>query len=317
MLALLCLAFALQAFKPNEALAQYPERAITFVCAFTAGSGADVLVRYFAEKVSAVAGVPIVVDNKPGALASVAALYTARANPDGYTVLLHTGNSIASNMWIMKDPLVDAASDLMTIATINRQAFMIAVPQGSPATNMADLTALLREKGADGRYAVNANIGIVLAETYKQMADLSTEAIQYQSAAASLNDLVNGHLDFGSYDPVFALSQHREGRFRILGVGAAERLQGAPDVPTLKEQGFDIDQPGWWSAMVPQGTPENVIAEINDWFATVLQQPETVAFLANLGGDPLISSPAEAQAMMLRAIDEWETYVRIARIPQI
>ena len=300
----------------TPAQAAYPEQTITFVCAFPAGSGADVLVRYFADKVSKVAGATIIVENKPGALSNIAAEYTSRSKPDGYTIFVHSGNSIAGNMWIMKKPPIDVGKDLMTIATVNKQAFMIAVAKDSPIKDMKDLTAALKAKGDGGSYAVNATSGKVLAEVYKQLAKLDTVAVQYKTAADSLNDMTSGAMDFGSFDPVFALSQARENRFRLIGVGAAERMKGAPDVPTLKEQGFDIDQLGWWGAMVTKNTPDDIVNKINGWFGTVLAQPETQKFLADQGGDPYVSTPAQAQALMTKTIAEWKDYVAIAQIPQ-
>lgn len=300
----------------TPAEAAYPDQTITFVCAFPAGSGADVLVRYFADKVSKVSGATIIVENKPGALSNIAAEYTARSKPDGYTIFVHSGNSIAGNMWIMKKPPIDVTKDLMTVATVNKQAFMIAVAKDAPYKDMKELTAAMKEKGDGGSYAVNATSGKVLAEVYKQKAGLDTVAVQYKTASDSLNDITSGAMDFGSYDPVFALAQQREGRFRLLGVGAAERMKGAPDIPTLKEQGFDIDQLGWWGAMVAKGTPDDIVNTINGWFKTVLEQPETQKFLADQGGDPYISTPAEAQALMVKTVAEWKDYVAIAQIPQ-
>lgn len=299
-----------------EADAAYPDQTITFVCAFPAGSGADVLVRYFADKVAKVSGATIIVENKPGALSNIAAEYTARSKPDGHTIFVHSGNSIAGNMWIMKKPPIDVVNDLMTIATVNKQAFVIAVAKDSPYKDLKELTAAMKQKGDAGSYAVNATSGKVLAEVYKQITGLTTLAVQYKTASDSLNDITSGAVDFGSYDPVFALAQMREGRLRILGVGAADRIKGAGDIPTFKEQGYDIDQLGWWGVMVAKGTPAGVVTTINGWFNTVLAQPETQKFLADQGGEAYISTPAEAQALMAQTVSEWKEYVRIAQIPQ-
>lgn len=305
-------------FVPQQARAQenYPSEVIHFICAFPAGSGADVLVRYFANKVGELAGQTVIVENKPGALSNIAAEYTVRAKPDGYTMFVHSGNSIAGNMWILKKPPFDVVKDLRTIATVNKQAFMITVRKDSPYQNMQELTAAMKEKGDKGSYAVNATSGKVLAEEYKQVAGLDTVAIQYKSSADSLNDMMSGAVDFGAHDPVFALSQIREGRWRALGIGAAERMQGASDIPTLKEQGYDIDQLGWWGVMVPAAMPEEIVTKINGWFNEVLARDETKKFLAEQGGDAYISTPEESQALMVRTVDEWKKLVEIAKIPQ-
>lgn len=314
--AALAMLAAAQVTSVTAARAAYPEQTITFICAFPAGSGADVLVRYFADKVAKTANATVIVENKPGALSNIAAEYTARSKPDGYTIFVHSGNSIAGNMWIMKKPPIDVVTDLKTIATVNKQAFVIAVAKDAPYKDLKELTAAMKEKGESGSYAVNATSGKVLAEVYKQITGLNTVAVQYKTASESLNDITSGAVDFGSYDPVFALAQQREGRLRILGVGAAERIKGAADIPTFKEQGYDIDQLGWWGVMVAKDTPDDIVNTINGWFNTVLATPETQKFLADQGGEAYISTPADAQALMAQTVKEWEEYVRIAKIPQ-
>jgi len=302
---------------PGLAFAQggYPSKTISFICAFPAGSGADVLVRFFADKVAAVSGNTVIVENKPGAAGSIATEFTARAPADGHTIFVHSGNSVAGNMWLMKKPPVDAAKDLQTIATVNKQAFMITVRADSPYKTLADLVADQKAKGDKGSYAVNATSGRVLAEEFKQIAGLQTVPVSYGTAADSINDIMSGQVDFGVQDPVFSLAQVRGGRFRVLALGAAERLQGIPDIPTFKEQGYDIDQLGWWGVMVPAGVPADVVTTINGWFNQVLADPATKEFLMKQGGDPYVSTPEEAQKLMEDTITEWKRLVEVAKIP--
>ena len=303
-------------FGVAQAHNSYPSRTITFVCAFPAGSGADVLVRYFADKVAKLAGQAVIVENKPGAMSNIAAEYTARAKPDGHTIFVHAGNAIAGNMWLLKKPPIDVTRDLNTLATINKQAFMITVRKDSPYQTLADLTVAMKQKGENGSYAVNTTSGKVLVEEYKQKVGLNTIVVQYKSAPDSLNDMVSGQVDFGVHDPVFALSQIRAGRWRALAVGSAERMAGAPDVPTFKEQGIDIVQLGWWGAMVPANVPADVTATINGWFNEILARPETKTFLEQQGGDVYIATPDQAQALMVSTVAQWKGLVEVAKIPQ-
>jgi tripartite-type tricarboxylate transporter receptor subunit TctC len=294
----------------------YPSQTIRFVCAFPAGSGADVLVRYFAEKVSKVAGATIIVENRPGAASNIAAEYTARSKPDGHTIFVHSGNSIAGNMHILKKPPINVVTDLQTVATTHSQPFMITVGYNSPIKSLRELTEVLKQKGAKGSYAVNATSGMVLAESYKQKAGLETLQVRYGSSGESLNDLTSGALDFGAHDPAFSLAQLRNKRLRILAVGMAQRMQAAPDIPTMAEQGVAIDQVGWWGAMVAKGTPKPIIDKINGWFNEVLKTEDAKQFLVEQGGDVFISTPEEAQALMAKTVDEWKELVAIAKIPQ-
>lgn len=301
---------------PGAAIAQdtYPSKTITFICAFPAGSGADVLVRYFAEKVQAIAGQTIIVENKPGAAGSIAAEYTARAAPDGYTIFVHSGNSTAGNMWLLKNPPINPETDLRTVATVNKQAFALTVRNDSPYKTLADLVADQKEKGEEGTYAVNATSGRVMAEEFKRLAGLETEPVQYGTAADSVNDMMAGHVDFGAHDPVFALGQVRQGNWRILAIGSPDRMEGMPGIPTFKEQGYYIDQLGWWGVMMPAGVSDDIANTVNGWFQKVLETQEGKDFLISQGGDPFISTPEEAQKLMADTIVQWKRLVEVAGI---
>jgi tripartite-type tricarboxylate transporter receptor subunit TctC len=126
--------------------------------------------------------------------------------------------------------------------------------------------------------------------------------------------MASGTIDFGCNDPVFSLSQAREGRLRILAVASADRLAAAPDLPTMTELGYPMDLAGWFAAMVPAATPRPIVDRINTWFNQSLASDETKTFLRNAGGDPWISTPDEGQARLLKDIADWETYVRIAKL---
>lgn len=306
------------AMMPDLALAQadYPNRTITFICAFPAGSGADVLVRYFAEKVTPVAGQTIIVENKPGANGNIAAEFTARANPDGYTVYVHAGNSTAANMALFENPPIDVAKDLRGVQFINKQPFMFAVRADSPIEDIDDLTAYLKEKGGDASYATTATSGKVFGAVYKHLAGVEALEVPYRTGPDSLNDLMSGALDFAVLDPVFALSQQREGRVRLLAVSSPERMKSTPDIPAMKEYGIDVDQLGWWGVFVPAGTPDDVVNKLNAMFKEVLDSPETEKFLNGFGGDVYTGTPQEVQDLLVKTVEEWRGYVELAGIPK-
>jgi tripartite-type tricarboxylate transporter receptor subunit TctC len=309
-------AAALTAPAAVQAKDDYPAGNITFICAFPAGSGADVLVRFFADKIGPVSGRTIIVDNKAGALGNIAAQYTAHAKPDGRTIFVHAGSTTAANMSLFKNPPVNVIKELRIAATINKQPFMLAVRKDAPYNNVAELTAYLKKKGATATYASTATPGKVMGEVYKQLAGVEAVEVNYKTGPDSLNDMMSGAVDYGIQDPVFALSQMREGRFRILAVSTGQRLKAAPDLPTMAEQGIKMDQTIWWSAMVPTATPDPIVNKINDWFRQVLSTPETAKFLASFGGDVFISTPEEGQKLFVKAAEDWKEYVRIAKIPQ-
>jgi tripartite-type tricarboxylate transporter receptor subunit TctC len=294
---------------------QYPAQDIHFICVFPPGSGADVLVRYFAEKVRPLTGKNVIVENRSGAGGNIGIEYAARSKPDGYTVLIHGATGVAASMSLFKSPPVDVGKTLQIAATINRQPFMVLVDAKSPYKTLADLTAAMKVKGDKASYATAAPFGSVVGEVYKQGTGITAREVIYKNAIDSLNEQTSGVLDYSVHDPVYALAQQREGRLRILAVSTADRLKANPDTPTLKELGIsDLNMMGWWAAMVPTGTPQPAIEQINKWFTQVVGSDETREFLAKFGGDQLMMDPTKAQELFLQEIKNWADYVRIAKI---
>jgi len=299
------------------ALAQdYPSQDIHLICGFPPGSGADILVRYFGEKLRPIAGRTVIVENKVGANSNIATEYVARSKPDGYTLYPFAGTTVAATMHLFKNPPVDVGKSIQVAATTSNLAFMLVVDAKSPYQTVADLTAAMKPKGAKASYAVAANPGIIMGALYKNAAGLEAVEVLYKNAPDSLNELLSGKLDYGLHDPIFALAQRREGRLRILAVSTSQRLQSVPDVPTMTESGVPMDLNLWWGVMVVTGTPKPIVDKINKWFTEIVSTEETRKFLALSGADPMIRSPEQAQAMFEKAIVEWGEYVRIAKIPQ-
>jgi tripartite-type tricarboxylate transporter receptor subunit TctC len=308
------LAAALSVVGTGAHAQDYPSQDIRFLCAFPAGSGADVIVRYFAEKMRPLVRRTIIVENKPGAGGNIAAEAMVRSKPDGHTVFIHAGNTVAGNMHLIKRPPFDAAKAIQVAATINKQAFMLAVDARRPWKTVAELTAYLKEKGASATYAVSANSGVVMGAIYNEKAGLQAVQVHYRLAQDALNDMAGGKVDYALQDPVFALSQQREGRMRVLAVASAERLKSNPELPTMTEAGVPMDLVGWFAAMVPSATPKPIVAQLNRWFSEVVATEETQSFLKSYGGDPWISTPEEGQARLLRDIAAWGDYIRIAKL---
>lgn len=315
----LMIAVALQ-MAPSIAAAEdadgYPSKDIVFVCAFPPGSGADVLVRYFAEKVRPVAERTIIVENKSGASGNIATEYVARSKPDGYTIYVHAASAIAANMHLFKNPPVDVRTALQVAATINQQPFMLTVTTDSPWKTVAELTAYLKEKGDKASYATTAPTGQVMGALYKEIMGLQAVEVPYKTGNDTLPDMYAHRIDYALHDPVLSLAQARAGKLRILAVSTKERMKAIPEYPTMDEEGVTgLNVPGWWAAMVPAATPKPIVNKINQWFVQVVSTDEVKAFLNKFGGDPFISTPEDAQKLLISDVDAWAEYVRIAKIP--
>ena len=293
----------------------YPAQDLHFICAYPAGSSSDSIVRFVAEKMRPQVGRIILVENKPGANGNLATEFLARAKPDGHTILIHAGSALAANMHLFKNPPVNVAAAIQVVGTINRQAFMLAIDSAAPWKTLAELTAAIKEKGDKASYATYAATATIMGELYKRATGIRATEVSYRVGADTLNDLKSGALDYGIYDPPFAMSQARNGHLRLLAVGVKERLNAAPDIPTMEEQGIpDVDLPGWFAAMVPSATPKPIVDRISTWLADAVRLDSTKQFLNGFGSDPWISTPEEGQARLIKDIRDWGEYVRIAKI---
>jgi tripartite-type tricarboxylate transporter receptor subunit TctC len=309
------LALAVTALGTNEARAQdYPSQDIRMIVGFPAGSGADIFVRYFAEKLRPIAGRTVIVENKVGAASNIATEFVAKSKPDGHVLYPFAGTTVAASMHLFKKPPVDVGKALRVAATTSNLAFMLVVDAKSPYKTVAELTAAVKKKGKDANYAVAANPGRIMGAIYKDKAGLQATEVIYRTAPDSLNEIQNGRIDYGLHDAVFATSQQREGRLRILAVSSAKRMESLPDIPSMTESGIPMSLDLWWGVLVPAATPDPIVNKINQWFKEIVSSPETKKFLNASGADPMLRTPEEAQKMLQIAIKEWGEYVRLAKI---
>jgi tripartite-type tricarboxylate transporter receptor subunit TctC len=293
----------------------FPQRELRLVVGLPAGSGADLIARFFAEKLRPLAGHPVIVENKPGGGGSVANVYVAQSPPDGHVVYLTAGSALAASVHLLKNPPIDPRRDLEPVGTLLKAPWVMAVDAKSPITSVEQLTAHLKKKGDKASYAATTNIGVIMAELYKSVAGVPMVQVNYRTPSDAMNDLLGGRLDASFIDIGFALGQMKNQQLRPLAVSTADRSPVLPDVSTMKEAGVPgIDLQVWWVAAVASRTPASTKNKLNKWFEEILSMPETKAFLANQGSEIFVSTPEQASALLQREIANWADYVRIAKI---
>jgi tripartite-type tricarboxylate transporter receptor subunit TctC len=299
----------------THAQQDYPNRPIKLVCGFVAGSGADVVHRYFAEKLRPIAGVPIIVENKPGASGNLAHSYVANSKPDGYTVYPVGGSTLAASMHIFKTPPIDPLKDLEPTNTLLKQGWLVVVDAKSPFTTLPALTAHLKEKKEKASYSTATVPGTVMGEIYKRTAGLQMVQVNYKTIGDSLTDLLSGHIDVMFADAAYTLREMQNGRLRPLAISTAKRMNAMPDIPTMAEGGVPgMDLVVWWAVMVPAGTPQPIKDRLRGWFDQILRTEETEKFLRSIGTDVYISTPEETSAFLAKEIKTWGDYIRLAGI---
>ena len=205
----------------------YPKQDIHAIVGFPAGSGADVYARYFANKLSQVAKVNVIVENKPGANSSIATEYVARSKPDGYTIFIGGSDVFGSPLYLFKKPPIDPRKDFIYVSPLVSQGFILTVPADKPYKTVAELTAAMKAKGDKASYPTTNNPALILGEAYKKSAGLNTVQVGYKTSADFLNDMMSGTLDWVWADPVFGLSRIREGKFKPLAISTGKRISVA------------------------------------------------------------------------------------------
>jgi tripartite-type tricarboxylate transporter receptor subunit TctC len=185
----------------------YPSQDIRLICGFPPGSGADILVRYFADKLRPIAGRTVIVENKVGAASNVATEFVARSKPDGHTLYPFAATTVAASMYLFKNPPVDVGKALKVAATTSNLAFALVIDAKSPIKTVAELTAAMKQKGSKASYAVAANPGRIMGAIYKDAAGLEAVEVQYRTGPDSLNEMLSGRMDYGLHDATFCRSR--------------------------------------------------------------------------------------------------------------
>jgi tripartite-type tricarboxylate transporter receptor subunit TctC len=294
----------------------YPAGPIRSICPFAAGSGADIKVRFYSNKLSTVTGKPVIVENKPGALGNIATEMVARAKPDGYTIYIAPGSStLASAPSLFKKLGYDPINDFEHITTLSASAFALCIPTTSPFKSVTELTAYLKDKGDAASYGSIAPPSMVSAEIYKTAFGLKTVEVKYKEQGPLLNDLFGGHLAFFFSDLTTINGQLKAGRIRPLAVTSAKRLTSAPDIPGAQEAGIpNMNVITWWSVHVPAKTPKPICDKLEAWFNSIAIEPDVAAFNVAVGSDVLPGNSESLKALLVKQTAEWREYARLARI---
>jgi tripartite-type tricarboxylate transporter receptor subunit TctC len=298
------------------ARAEYPERPVKVVLGLAAGGGADVLTRWYVEKLRQVSGGTYVIENKVGASGNIAADAVAKAKPDGYTLMFSASASMGGNRFIYKNLPFDTVKDFDPITTFCQLGFALLVnPEKTPVNSVAELTALLKQKNGKATYGWAVTSALAASVLYTSVEDISVVPVAYKTTAAAVSDLAAGQVDFVFADIMFATAQQKQGRVKILATSANRRAAMVPDIPTMEEAGVKApDQTPWWAVWGPHGLPPEVISKLAKWINQITEMPDTKEFLTSQGADPLPGSPEKTKEMLQRSIAMWAKVVELAKI---
>ena len=310
-----CLA-ALPWALPSSAMAQeYPSNPITFVVPFSAGSATDQLARAIAQGVTEISGVTVVVDNKPGASAMIGATDVARAQPDGYRVLITTNTSQAANPHLFKKLNYDPVKDFRPITLLGTGGQIMVVHPSFEAQNVEDFLRLAKEKPGQLSFGSGSSSSRVAGELLQQMADIELLHVPYKSNPMAITDLLGGQITMMISDMATGLPQVQSGSLRALGVTTPERSPLAPDVPTIAEAGVPGYEMGYWfGAYVPAGTPDNVVQKLHELLTQATTRDAAQQFYRQTGTAHVTSTAAELAKFQEEETKKWGEIIERAGI---
>ena len=299
----------------TRAEAAYPSRVVKFVVPFAAGSATDTLARVLGEKMSASLGQPVVVDNMPGASGFLAAQNVARAEPDGYTVLIATNTTHAANQSLFKKLPYDPVADFAPVSKLGTITLALVVNPAVPATTVPELIAYAKDHPGEVTFGSGSSSSRIAGEMLKSLAGIDLLNVPYKSNPQAITDLLGGQISMVFADIATTLPQAEAGKVKALAVSSPERTPLAPDLPTMREAGVaGYDLTAWFAAFAPAGTPAPVVDKLNAAFAAALTDPAATKALLGAGIEPAASTPAELAAFVGTETEKWASIVKSAGI---
>lgn len=290
----------------------YPERRITFVVPYQAGGATDVSARLLANKLSDAWKQPVVVENKSGAGGVVGNDYVAKAQPDGYTVLIAITQIIQAPSLVQKLPY-DVFKDLAPVTQVALSTIVLTVPDAQPVKSVKELIDLAKANPGKLPYGSfgNATTSHLYGELLKKKAGIDMTHVPYRGAAPLLNDLLGNTVTAAFADLTTAGPHIKAGKVRALAVGGEKRRTQLPDVPTLAELGFPgFEAEGWVGVFVPAGTPKDIVQKLSAELARIIASPEGVAGLEAVSLMPVGGSAEAFEAALRRDYDRWAEVVK-------
>jgi tripartite-type tricarboxylate transporter receptor subunit TctC len=312
------LALALTAALPSlAAQSNYPTRPVRLLVPSTPGGSVDTLSRSIGTRLSEKWGSQVVVDNRPGAGGVIAAETTAKAVPDGYTLLMCTVSSCATNVSLHRNLPYDPVRDFAPVTLVATQNLMLVVNPSIPAGSVKELVALA--KASPGKYsfasAGNGTGSHLSGELFKLLAGINLLHVPYKGVAAGLLDTVSGQISMNFPSIISGVPQVKSGKLRALATTGPRRSATVPDLPTMNEAGVKgFESSTWYAVLAPAQTPRDVVNRINADVVAILNQPDVRERMSKEGADPVGSTPQELAAYMKSEIAKWAKVIKAAGI---
>lgn len=303
--------------RPAAAQTGFPSRPLTLVIPWAPGGSTDTLGRLLARVMSVDLGQPIVVENRGGASGTIGHAYVARAQPDGYTVLLGTNSTYAIAPHLMTGLPYDNRTAFAGVSLVARSAQALCLHPSVPPRSVAEFVAYVRARPGEVSFS-SAGIGAsshLATELFMARTGTRLLHVPYRGGGPSVQGLLAGEVGMSFVDIITALPFQRSGQLKVLGLSTLARSPLAADVPTLAESGVaDFESSTDCAMFLPAGTPAPVAARISESLMRALRDPATRQRIAETGSDVVGSSAAEFDAYWTRESEKWGAVIRSQNI---
>ena len=290
---------------------QYPSKPVRFVVPYAAGGATDLIARVIGERLAAGLGQPFVIENRPGAATLLGAQIVAKAEPDGYTLLMATSTTLAINASLYKSLPYDPVKDFAPISLAIQHPFVLLVDPKLPAHSVKELVALAKAKPGQLAYASGGSGSFphLAMAMFQSMTGIDVIHVPYKGSAPALTDLMGGQVAM-IFDNT-ALNYVKSGKIRALAVTTKDRLSVMPDVPTLQEAGVPgYELAAWQGVIAPAGTARPIVERLNAEIVKLLHEPDTQKRLTGDGGQIITSTPDQFAAYIKSEIGRFAKIVR-------
>jgi tripartite-type tricarboxylate transporter receptor subunit TctC len=310
-------ALALLALSTLPAAAQeWPSRTVRLIVPFGAGATPDTIARLIADRLQQKLGHNFIVENKPGASGMTGTDAVAKAEPDGYTIGVSIGGPLAINTLLFSKMPYDPRKELALVTVLTTQPSALTVPANLPVNNVAELVAMLKKD--PGKYNFgsigNGSLSHLAMEAIAQKSGTQLVHIPYGSSPQAMTAVMRGDVQMAVMPAISVTPHVASGAVKILAVTTAKRSPFLPDVPTLKEQGIDVEADAWNGLIAPAGTPDAILAKIQHEVVEAIQSSELKAKFATQFMEPVGNSPAQFKALIDSDIARWTPVIQAANI---
>ncbi|MSQ53688.1 MAG: tripartite tricarboxylate transporter substrate binding protein [Betaproteobacteria bacterium] len=295
------------------AWAQYPTKPVRIIVGFPPGGGIDIISRTLADRLAAVWGQAVVVENRPGASGIIAAEQQARAAADGYTLMVTPSTVLTFAPALYEKLPVDVARDFAPISQLAGSEVAYVVSAAMSANTLQEFVALAKQKPGAIAYATTGNAGLpyVASLIVNQRTGMNLNFVSYKGVPQALNDLLGGNIQLFIDTLPGVLGHVKTGKLKVLAVLGQRRASALPNVPTIAEAGVADATGQSWNAMLGRAnTPVEIIRKINTDVVATLRRPEVIERLASVGFDTIGSSPDELAAVMKSDLAKWGKVIR-------